>query len=227
MNAYTYTEENYESRRISNFLDWAHKIICKEIEQIDQMEAECGDASWFDENKKPGRVAKTVDQKIEICQRVDSLRDSGSTMKSALKTVGISDTAYHKYRNSAGLGKYLIKGAKGTKPKIRRTTKPRDMGALARDAYDLILSGMTCENAAKELKSSRKTIRKAMRMNGINELPSKRQRFDVKDILALSKEGMTTSDIGKKFNCSRQAISERMLKAGYKYDKKTKKYSKN
>ena len=216
------TEDNY-TRRISNFLDWAHERLSKEMKEIDKIEQECGSPEWFKDKKKPGRVAKSDEHKRSVCEEIHELRHSGRSLVDALRIVGISSTTYRKWRTSIGMPLFRSK-KKNSKP--RRTTKPRDMELLAKGAYELFKTGISCESVARKLKSSRNTIRKALWMHGL-EMPSKNApKFSVDDVLKLSATGLTTSAIGQRFNCSRQAISDKIIKAGYKYSKTTKQYIK-
>jgi DNA-binding CsgD family transcriptional regulator len=216
------TEDNY-TRRISNFLDWAHRRLTEEMEEINKMEQECGSPEWFKDKKKPGRVAKSDEHKRSVCEEIHQLRHSGKSLIDALRTVGISSTTYRQWRTSIGMPLFRS-NKKNSKP--RPTTKPRDMKVLARDAHKLFQAGMTCEAVARKLKSSRNTIRKALKMQGL-KMPSKNApKFSVNDVLELSAQGLTTSKIGKRFNCSRQAVSDKLIKAGYKYSKETKQYNK-
>lgn len=60
-------------------------------------------------------------------------------------------------------------------------------------------------------------------------LPDRRKQkaiFEIEDALELARQGLSTKQIGDHFNCTRQAISEKLRKAGYKYDKKRKDYVK-
>ena len=109
-----YIEENYETRRVSNFLDWAHKKLNEEVKQIDEMEAEYGTAEWTKPSRQtPGRVGKafSIPEKLEIISSVDALRDQGFSNRSACKVLGISKATYLLYRQQCKLNNYKRGGA--------------------------------------------------------------------------------------------------------------------
>lgn len=101
-----------------------------------------------------------------------------------------------------------------------------DMKALAVDANNLLLQGITCTQAARQLNTTEYTMRRALKMAGIKQWPNKKQMFQIEEVLELAKQGYTTQQLGQKFNCTRQAISEKLRKNGYKYDKQRKEYIK-
>lgn len=109
-----FTEENYETRRVSSFLDWAHRRLNQEIKDIEEMEAEYGTAEWV---KKPlpnnGKPAKPVEEMREIVKRIHRLRDEGYSGKEALAEVNIAKATYHRYRDGAGFKRYQKKGVQG------------------------------------------------------------------------------------------------------------------
>lgn len=92
----TYASENYESRRVSNFLDWAHRRLTQEIQEIEEMEKEHGNANWKkEENPNLGRPARTMDQKVEVFNAVNALREKGQSIRSSCKEMGLSPDTYY------------------------------------------------------------------------------------------------------------------------------------
>jgi transposase len=102
-----YTEENYETRRVSNFLDWAHKKLNEEVKQIEEMEAEYGTAVWHKKpNKQRGVPALSLEEKQKLVGSVDELRANGMTAKEACAKFGKGYNSYCKYRKDLGLPPY-------------------------------------------------------------------------------------------------------------------------
>ena len=52
----------------------------------------------------------------------------------------------------------------------------------------------------------------------------RKQMFQVGDVVKWAKLGLTTNEIGKKFNCTGQAVSKKLRRLGYTYDKTLKEY---
>lgn len=102
-----YQEDGYETRRISNFLEWASKRIKDEIDEIDRMEAEYGNSEWVRTKQCRGRPSKLSDEeKIELIQEVDKLRDEGKTYRDACEAMVIAPSSYTKWRKKFNLGFY-------------------------------------------------------------------------------------------------------------------------
>ncbi len=98
-----YLEDNSESRRVGNFLDWAHQRIAAEMKQIEEMEKEHGTGEWYTPTE---RNYKTRSQKLRIIDEIDELRRDGSGLKPAAKLCGIGKTTYVRWREQLGLGKF-------------------------------------------------------------------------------------------------------------------------
>jgi DNA-binding NarL/FixJ family response regulator len=102
--------------------------------------------------------------------------------------------------------------------------------SLQAQVVELLRKGYDLERIGNELNLTEYKMRRLVGMAGAEELlPDKRKQkaiFDIEDALRLAKEGLTTRQIGEHFNCTRQAISEKLRKAGYKYNKQRKEYEK-
>ena len=101
-----YLEDHSESRRVGNFLDWAHQRIAAEMKQIEEMEKEHGTGEWYRPSGERVRNIRTRSQKIRIIDEIDELRRDGSGLKPAAKLCGIGKTTYVRWREQLGLGKF-------------------------------------------------------------------------------------------------------------------------
>lgn len=120
----------------------------------------------------------------------------------------------------------LIGKRKKPEKVIKQEKYWKDMKLLAAAAHDLLLDGCTCVNAARQLKTSEYTMRRALKMAGITQWPNKKEMFLLDEALELANKGFTATELAKKYNCTRQAVSEKFRKNGYKYNKLKKGYFK-
>jgi DNA-binding CsgD family transcriptional regulator len=114
------------------------------------------------------------------------------------------------------------------KPKVNNKPKKYwgDMIKLGKSSHKLLLEGFTFRQTSEKLGSTEYTIRRALKMAGLHEFSNKKKMFEINEALSLANDGLTTREIGERFNCTRQAISEKLRRFGYKFNKSTKKYEK-
>jgi len=109
---------------------------------------------------------------------------------------------------------------------VRRQICRQKMLDLANTVNQMHHEGIEMSDICKELKTTEYTIRRALRFAKIKILKNRKQMFDIEEALYLANQGYSTSQLGERFNCTRQAISEKLRKNGYTYNKQLKGYTK-
>ena len=97
----------------SKFLDWAHRRISQEIQDIEFMEKEYGTAEWYLPEQRRGRKRASDEEKRDTVARVDKLREEGYTYRLACECCNVLPGTYTKWKNY--LKKQDNEGVKGTR----------------------------------------------------------------------------------------------------------------
>ena len=98
---------NTTAESISGFITWASQRIAKEVEENERVEQEANTREFIPgSNKRLHAFHRTKEEKIDLIGEFDFYRDRGAKIKTIAMEMGISESAYRKWRKELNLPKY-------------------------------------------------------------------------------------------------------------------------
>ena len=98
---------NTTSESISSFITWASQRIAKEVEENEKVEQEANTREFIPgTNNSLHAFHRTDEEKIEMIGEFDFYRDRGAKIKTISQAMGVSESAYRRWRRELGIPKY-------------------------------------------------------------------------------------------------------------------------